>query len=881
MNRVAFACIVFCSVLFWGLSLSPACAAEKKNILILNSYHQGYKWTDEETRGIIEALGPQRDAIKFYIDYMDTKLSFDTQYLNLLRETYKLKFKNILFDVIIATDNDAFNFLRLHRDETFGKVPVVFCGVNWFKQEDLHGYSRYTGVNEDADIATNLDLMLKLHPRVRHIYIVADLTTTGRIIHQKIEQLVPKYRDRLNIHLLDDLEMPQILSTVSKLHDDSLVFLTIYQQDKTGAFFEYAEIAELLSQNSTVPVYGLWDFHLGHGIVGGRLTCGHAQGSSAGALALRILAGESPNSIPVIMESPNKYLFDYTQLKRFGLLNASLPQERRIINEPPSFYALNKGLFWGMVIGISGLAAALVALLFYIRSRRKAEVNLRQSEARYHSLVDNLTLGIYRTTGDPDGTFLQANPAMAKMFGFDSPEELLLVSTSSLYQKSDERPQVMEEILRSGFLKNKEVLMQRKDGETVWVSINAKAHRDENGRIDWIDGIFEDITDKKQLEIQLRQSQKMEAIGTLAGGVAHDFNNILTAIIGYGSLLKKKAALEGATMNYLDALLSSAEKAAQLTKSLLAFSRKQIISLKPANLNDIVEGMSQLLFRVIGEDIELSFRLHPQPLSIMVDSGQIEQVLLNLVTNARDAMPTGGVLCISTERIVLRKELMIKHELITPGDYAVLSVSDSGAGMSDDVRLRIFEPFFSTKAIGKGTGLGLAIVYGIVKQHYGDISVYSESNKGTTFKIYLPITHHSEQKQEPVHHIPATGGTETILVAEDSDDVRNLAREILTYGGYRVILAVDGEDAVVKFEKHADEIDLVLLDVVMPRKNGKEVHDTIKALNPDIKVLFMSGYTADIIHQKGILEEGIRFISKPLTPDTLLRKIREVLSESD
>ncbi len=850
--------------------------APKKNILILNSYHQGFKWTDEQTLGVLEAMSPRRNQLKFYIAYMDTKWSLDKDYFRLLHETYKVKFKNIHFDLIYATDNDAFDFLRLYRNDTFGKVPVVFCGVNWFKQEDLKGQSLYTGVNEDADIAANLDLMLQQNPLTKHIYIVVDDTTTGRIIKQNVQELIPKYREKVKIHFLENLEIRELLSTASLLSRDSLLLLTLYQKDRSGAFFEYSEIAEWLSQSSPVPVYGLWDFYLSHGILGGLLTSGMAQGTSAGELGLRILAGESADDLPVLMESPNRYLFDHNQLKRFGMLDLELPPRSRVINEPPPFYTLNKSMFWGLVIGISGLTAGLFALLFYIRSRQKAEEDLRQSEERYHSLVDNLTLGVYRVSGE-DGCFLQANPAMAKMFGYESPQELMQVPISSLYQRSEERPQFIKDILKSGFARSKELPMNRRDGEPVWVSVNAKAHRDEKGQLLWIDGIFEDVTEKKQLETQLRQSQKMEAIGTLAGGVAHDFNNILTVIIGYGNMLKKNIPAEGPAVRHLAHLLSASEKAARLTRSLLAFSRKQIISLKPSNLNEIVDDMGKLLYRVIGEDIELTFDLSPQPLPIMVDVGQIEQVLLNLVTNARDSMHHGGLLCVSTEQVTLTTGLLIKHDFAEPGEYAVLSVSDNGVGISEEVRQRIFEPFFSTKPVGKGTGLGLSILYGIVKQHQGDISVYSEPGIGTTFKIYLPIVRHHGQNAGTTPPILVKGGTETILIAEDNDEVRALAHEVLASAGYRIILATDGDEAVTKFMARADEIDFVLLDVVMPRINGKEVCDTIQSIRPGIKALFMSGYTADIICQKGILEEGIHYISKPLTPEALLRKVREVL----
>jgi len=351
-------------------------------------------------------------------------------------------------------------------------------------------------------------------------------------------------------------------------------------------------------------------------------------------------------------------------------------------------------------------------------------------------------------------------------------------------------------------------------------------------------------------------------------------------IIGYGNMLAKSLPAEGPAHKQLSHLLSAGEKASQLTRSLLAFSRKQIIDLKPADLNEIVEGLGTLLLRVIGEDIHLTFDLNPHPLQVMVDTGPIEQVLLNLVTNARDSMPHGGLLCISTELVTLNARLMIQHQSVSPGNYAVLSVSDNGMGMTEAVKQRIFEPFFSTKAVGKGTGLGLSILFGIVKQHEGDISVYSEPGIGSTFKIYLPIVQHGNPRPEDPGLMPAEGGTETILLAEDNPKVRDLAHDVLISAGYRVIPAFDGEDAVTKFAAHADEIHCVLLDVVMPRINGKEVYDTIKAMRPEVKALFMSGYTADIINQKGILDEGLSYISKPLTPDALLRKVREVLGSA-
>lgn len=862
---------------------APVYAEPVKHVLILNSYHQGYKWTDEAVLGIRGALGDSDIQVKFYIEYMGTKWAFDRPYFDRLYETYRLKYKDIHFDLIAATDNDAFDFLIAHRNDLFGEIPVVFCGVNWFVPEMMKGRTSFTGVNEDADIESNFDLMLRLHPKTKHIYVVVDLTTTGQIVHQKIREILPKYDNRLTVHILDDLEMPAILDKVSRLSDDSLVFLTLYQKDKSGRFFEFSDIAQLLSKNSKVPVYGLWDFYLGYGVVGGMMTSGSAQGQAAGVIALRILKGEPASSIPVQMKSPNRYMFDYRELMRFGVDVSILPPDSIIINKPPSFYAINKEFVWAVIIGSVVATMVILTLSFNIRQRARAEKALRESEEKYHTLVDNLSIGVYRNSGLlNDGKFIQANPAMVRIYGYDSLEEFLEVPIADLYQNPAERNFFLDELTRNGSVKDRELAMRKKDGTPIWVLCNANAMFDEHRRIKWVDGVNEDITERKLLEVQLRQAQKMEAIGTLAGGVAHDFNNILTAIIGYGNLLRMKIEQDQSLRYYLDPILSSAEKAAQLTQSLLAFSRKQVIRLVPVSLNDIVDGMGKLLLRVIGEDIELQIQHQNGDLLVLADRSQIEQVILNLVTNARDAMPEGGTISIETDRVMLSKDMLIKHEFMRPGDYAIISVSDTGSGMDEEIRARIFEPFFSTKSVGKGTGLGLSIVYGIVKQHNGDISVYSEPGKGSTFKIYLPLADGSVLKSEGyAAEAPAVGGTETILIGEDSDEVRRLAKDILTYGGYTVILARDGEDALDRFRENADHIDMLLLDVVMPKRNGKEVYDEVRRLKPGTKVLFMSGYTANIIHKKGVLEEGLNFIPKPLSPDRLLRKVREVLSQKE
>jgi CheY-like chemotaxis protein/two-component sensor histidine kinase len=346
-----------------------------------------------------------------------------------------------------------------------------------------------------------------------------------------------------------------------------------------------------------------------------------------------------------------------------------------------------------------------------------------------------------------------------------------------------------------------------------------------------------------------------------------------------GGLLQFKTKEGDPLRECVNDLFAVAERATNLTKSLLAFSRKQIISLMPVNLNDIIKNAEKILSRVMGEDIELKINLSDKDLPLMADLGQIEQVLMNLTTNARDAMPAGGILTIETELVGMDDEYIKMHGYGKPGKYALISVSDTGAGMDEKTREKIFEPFFTTKEIGKGTGLGLSIVYGIVKQHGGYINVYSELGKGTTFKIYLPLIESVAEQIKPSVAVAVTGGSETVLLAEDDASVRRLTKAALEEFGYKIIEAEDGEDAINKFMENKDRIQLFLLDAVMPKKSGKAAYEEIKKIKPDIKALFMSGYSTDILSMKRIVGGELNFIVKPVSPTELLKKIREVLDK--
>ncbi len=485
----------------------------------------------------------------------------------------------------------------------------------------------------------------------------------------------------------------------------------------------------------------------------------------------------------------------------------------------------------------------------------------------------------------PDGRYLDMNPAGIEIFGYGSKEEILAVDIArDLYSDPEERAAYKKIIEEQGFVKDYELRLKRKDGRVLNILASAVAIRDEQGNITEYHAINRDITERKlaekekeNLEAQLRQAHKMEAVGQLAGGVAHDFNNILAVIVSIGYLLQMQLKENDTAMSYVSEILHAADRAAGLTQSLLAFSRKQHSNPKPINLNTTIQKTEKILARTIGEDIHLVLRLTEQNTTVNADDNQIAQILINLAANARDAMPKGGELTISTERIFLDEDFMKMHSYGRSGDYILMTFTDSGAGMDAATLQRAFEPFFTTKEVGKGTGLGLSMVYGIVKQHEGYIDANSKAGKGTAFKIYLPALEIQVEEKEDDGHFKPDGATETILLVEDDRNLRRALTQMLQRFGHTVIEAYDGDDAVTKFRRHKDDIHLVLMDVIMPRKSGGDAYLELRAIKPDLEIILMSGYAGDFLSDKLRVEEEVHFIPKPVSPKELFEKIRTVL----
>jgi PAS domain S-box-containing protein len=514
-----------------------------------------------------------------------------------------------------------------------------------------------------------------------------------------------------------------------------------------------------------------------------------------------------------------------------------------------------------------------------VTERRAAEKALIEAEAKYRTLIEEVAAISYIAELGAKGQWLYVSPQVEQILGY-SPDEWLSDSREWMrYIPAEDHSIVLaaEENSKRGERFQAEYRLTRKDGKVIWVSDTAVVVAGSD-RHPVMEGIMVDITDRKILENQLQQSRKMEAVGRLAGGIAHDFNNLLTVINGYTELALQRSEKLPELHTHIERIGDASERAARLVRQLLAFSRRQVLQPKVLDLNEIVLGLDKLLRRLMDDNVEMSTVVREKIGAIKADPSQIEQVVMNLVVNARDAMPQGGRLTIETGEVDLDDAYARDHSAVAPGRYVMLAVSDTGMGMDSETQAHIFEPFYTTKSGGKGSGLGLSTVYGIVKQSGGYIWVYSEPGEGTTFKVYLPRVNESPERiMKGRGPLPELEGTETILLVEDEPDVRELAKTILAARGYAVIEAPNPEQAKKLAETFGQDIHLLLTDVVMPGMSGRELAKHVTQNHPKMRVLYMSGYTFNVIAHGGQLEQGLAFLQKPFTPATLVRKIREVL----
>ncbi|HET9555056.1 MAG TPA: ATP-binding protein, partial [Anaeromyxobacteraceae bacterium] len=712
-------------------------------VLILASYHRGFTWTDQETAGALAALRARWPDLQPYVEHLDRKRFGGAAAEEALRRFLVEKYRGIRIDGLVATDDAAFDFALAARDELFGGAPLAFCGVNGEVGARLAGLARVTGVVEWTDVAGTFALVRALQPDVARILVVLDATETSAGIAPRVAAAARALGPGVEVTIAGaELSHAELEARVAGLDRRTAVVLGSFNVDRLGAYRSYEQVAERVAARSAAPVYGLWGFQLGHGIAGGSLLGGEDQGRRAGELLIRLLDGVTE---PVDERSPATLAVDDQAAARWRLdPEGRLPAGTyQAINRPERVWYRYRAWFLGAALSLAALAAFSGALLELVRRMRRTERELRESQERYRSIVDSVEDAIFIHDA-ATGAVLDVNRRACELYGATR-QELLAAGVGPIsegtppYTREDAERWMTR--CRAEGPQRFEWLARRKDGVTFWVEV-AMRQATVAGQARIVVAV-RDIAERKRgeaqriaLERRIEEGQRLESIGRLAGGVAHDFNNLLTPILGNAQGALDALGADHAVAEDLRGIVEAAGRAGALTRQLLALSRRQLLQERAVDLNAEVNALHAMLRRVIGEGVQVRLALDPALGRVRGDPSQLQQVLLNLAVNARDAMPGGGLLTIATRNV--GPEEAACRAGARARSLVELSVADTGTGMTPEVRARLFEPFFTTKALGKGTGLGLATVLGVVKQHGGEVEVESAPGRGTTFRILLP-----------------------------------------------------------------------------------------------------------------------------------------------
>lgn len=828
------------------LAILPGLATaqkDKKNILYLNSYHDGYQWSDKMLEGVRKVLNNSKYKIDLQIEYMDGK-KYEYDFIKpRLYTLYKDKFKNEDFDIIMISDNDALNFLQEYRDDLFPNVPIVFFGINGIDTVDL-SMPQITGVIENFDLASTLAIAKKLHPDKKRMIVFGDDSVTGHAIASQVKKKVTMSNPELEVEFWFSLSLEETKKRISDLPDDTFLFFIPWYQTVDGRFYTTEEVMKEIYDLSSVPLYTTWEFLLGHGVVGGRLLSGIHHGETAASIALRILDGEPADSIPIELEPAGVYMFDYKVMERLNIDQSLLPDNASIINSPKIFYELSKELFWTIMVSFLLLLTALLSLLIAMTERRKVERQALEQLSFLETLMDTIPQLV--SWKDIHGKYLGANRSFTEFFGVESPEKMktrtaIDVVSDGEYGRWSTNTDNAVVNQRKAFRKIRRKIIDH-TGKPGWLEVNKVPLLDQAGNIVGILSTAENITKEQNLEKQLIQSQKMEAIGTLAGGIAHDFNNILTSIINSTELAMWDVEPDSQTAKDLQRVLKAARRGGRVVKQILSFSRPSSEGFRPTDISQIIYEVVSLIDASLPANISVDVEISHDNMIVDSDPTQIHQVILNLCTNAFHALRgEGGLLKVRlTDDIVDNEQATVMN--ISPGDYIKMIVSDTGHGIGPEIIDNIFDPFFSTKDITEGTGLGLAVVHGIIKGHKGGIQVKSRPGEGTTFEIFLPKSSHTNIF--PDHDmITAPSGNLFILFVEDDEDQLNSVPRILREMGHTVEAIQDPITAIEFAKQEHESIDIIISDYDMPSMNGTQ----LAAKLPNFPFILVSGREDAII----------------------------------
>jgi signal transduction histidine kinase/ActR/RegA family two-component response regulator len=891
------------AVLALGL-LAPGSAeaqtAGPRRILVVNSYHKGFAWTDAQTAGAREVLTSAFDHPELYVEYLDTKrIAYEGQYLDMIKQTFRLKYKGVKLDAIITTDDNALRLVMSLHAEVFDSVPVAFCGINDYRPSLLAGRDQFTGLVEVLDIKPTIDLALQLHPGTRKIVVIVDDTPTGMGQRRDVAAIATQYK-QLHFEYLkgEDLTHAELLAKLGKLDSGSIVLLTVWLRDKTGAFQAPETEGPRISESSAVPVYGIIDMYMGHGIVGGKVLNSRTHGRNAAEMVVRILGGEKPADIPVLIESVNPYMFDARQFQRWSINEALLPQGSTILHRPFSFYQEYKALIWQVIIAFATLAAGLLVLLANIIRRKRAEGALRESEMMNSSLLDGSPVCNKIIDLDSKLQYMSAAgardlkvPDIESYYGQTYPPEF--------YPESMRAPLVNGvELAKKGEVSSVECPVHDLEGNEVWYHSTFVPICDDNGQVKYIIGASVNITERKRAEVerlnlerQVQHAQKLESLGILAGGIAHDFNNLLMAILGNADLAMDELSPHAPARDNIKEIEKAAKRAAELSRQMLAYSGKGRFVVEPVDLNEFVEEMAHLLEVSISKKAVLKYNFSNNLPSIDCDATQIRQIIMNLITNASEAIgDKSGVIAMSTGAMecdrayldgvdeIMRAGL---NEPLPEGLYVYLEVADTGCGMDAETTQKVFDPFFTTKFTGRG--LGMAAVLGIVRGHRGAIKIYSEVAKGTTFKVLFPASglpaNSDALKRRDIDRSEEWQGRGTVLIADDEETIRAVGKQMLGRMGFDVLTAGDGREAIELFQDRTDDIVCILLDLTMPHVDGEQAFRELRRIRPDVIVILCSGYNEQDATQRFAGKGLAGFIQKPYNMAELRGKLMEVLPD--